>query len=195
MSDWFYKTLEAGNTTVSNLILMNYKGIGLTDEEMMLILHLLRFQSIGKTFPTISELENCMSANASRITCMLQRLIRENFLAIEEQIDVKTGMRSESYSFALLYQKIANYLEDQQTNEIEKIPEQKNLITVFEEEFGRPLSPIECENIIMWIEQDGYSEALILAALREAVISGKLFFRYVDRILYEWSRNNIKTPE
>ena len=195
MSDWFFKTLEAGNTTVSNLILKNYKGIGLSDEEMMLILHLISFQSVGNSFPTISELENCMSANASRIMSLLQRLIRESYLSIEEESDLKTGMRSEWYSFDVLYRKIANYVGDQQPVESAKVPDQKNLITVFEEEFGRPLSPIECENIIMWVEQDGYSESLIFAALREAVISGKLFFRYVDRILYEWSRNHIKTPE
>jgi DNA replication protein len=36
---------------------------------------------------------------------------------------------------------------------------------------------------------------LILAALREAVFSNKLSFRYIDRILLEWQRNRIRTPE
>lgn len=195
MSEWFYKTLEAGNTTLSNLILQNYRKIGLTDEEMMLIIQLISFQNAGNLFPTISELEDRMSANATRIMSLLQRLIREKFLSIEEQVDLKSGMRSEWYSFDFLYQKIASCLEEQSKSPSIPVNEQKNLITVFEEEFGRPLSPIECENIIMWVEQDGYSESLILAALREAVISGKLFFRYIDRILYEWNRNQIRTPE
>lgn len=198
MSEWFYQTLEAGNTTLSNLILNNYGKIGLTDEEMMLILHLLSFQNAGKSFPTIPELEERMSANATRIMGMLQRLIREEYFSIEEQEDMKTGMRSEWYSFDLLYRKIGQLLEEQMKEKKNPIMDgngQKNLMTMFEEEFGRPLSPIECENIIMWVEQDGYSESLIISALREAVISGKLFFRYIDRILYEWNRNQIRTPE
>ena len=36
---------------------------------------------------------------------------------------------------------------------------------------------------------------LIKSALREAVISGKLNFRYIDRILFDWKRNGIKTIE
>ena len=33
------------------------------------------------------------------------------------------------------------------------------------------------------------------AALKEAVMSGKLNFRYIDRILFEWKKNGIKTIE
>ena len=35
----------------------------------------------------------------------------------------------------------------------------------------------------------------MLAALREAVFCGKLSCRYIDRILLEWQRNGIQTPE
>lgn len=65
----------------------------------------------------------------------------------------------------------------------------------FEEEFCRPLSPIEAETLSMWIDQDHHSPELITAALREAVVSGKLNFRYIDRILFEWKRNGIQTIE
>jgi len=34
-----------------------------------------------------------------------------------------------------------------------------------------------------------------LAGLKEAVFAGKVHFRYIDRILLEWSRNRIKTVE
>ena len=65
----------------------------------------------------------------------------------------------------------------------------------FEEEFCRPLSPIEAETLSMWIDQDHHSPELIMAALREAVVSSKLNFRYIDRILFEWKRNGVKTVE
>ena len=38
-----------------------------------------------------------------------------------------------------------------------------------------------------------YSEDLILAALKEAVYNGATNIRYIDTILYEWNKNNLKT--
>jgi DNA replication protein len=46
----------------------------------------------------------------------------------------------------------------------------------------------------MWMEDDHQPE-IIKSALRESVISGKLNFRYIDRILFEWKKNGIKTLE
>ena len=44
-------------------------------------------------------------------------------------------------------------------------------------------------------DQDQHHPNLIQAALREAVMSGKLNFRYIDRILFEWKKNGIKTVD
>ncbi|WP_040951135.1 DnaD domain-containing protein, partial [Gorillibacterium massiliense] len=66
---------------------------------------------------------------------------------------------------------------------------------IFEKEFSRPLTPMELETITGWLDQDGYREELILAALKEAVFAGKLHFRYIDRILLEWQRNRILSAE
>lgn len=54
---------------------------------------------------------------------------------------------------------------------------------------------MELETITSWLDRDGYKEELVLAALKEAVFAGKVHFRYVDRILLEWSRNRITTVE
>ncbi|WP_431804932.1 DnaD domain-containing protein [Halobacillus andaensis] len=66
---------------------------------------------------------------------------------------------------------------------------------MFEQEFGRPLSPFEIENINIWLDQEEQEPALIKAALREAVLMGKLNFKYIDRILREWKRKGIQTVE
>ena len=47
----------------------------------------------------------------------------------------------------------------------------------------------------MWIDDDHHDPVIIKSALREAVISGKLNFRYIDRILFDWKKNGIKTIE
>ncbi len=73
--------------------------------------------------------------------------------------------------------------------------ENRSLFTIFEKEFGRPLSPMECETISGWVDQDKYPEELILLALKESVFAGKIHFRYIDRILLEWARNRVKNAQ
>ena len=65
---------------------------------------------------------------------------------------------------------------------------------VFEKEFGRTLSSMDCEIINAWIE-NGFSEELILSALKEAVYNGATSLRYIDKVLYEWNRKGIKAPD
>ncbi|MNR60303.1 DNA replication protein DnaD [compost metagenome] len=40
-----------------------------------------------------------------------------------------------------------------------------------------------------------YKEELIMTALKEAVFAGKVHFRYIDRILLDWSRNRVSTVD
>jgi len=72
--------------------------------------------------------------------------------------------------------------------------ETTTIYSKFEEEFGRLLSPIEYELINGWIEK-GYKEEIIIEALKEAVFNGVNNFRYIDRILFEWDKKNIKIKE
>jgi DNA replication protein len=80
-------------------------------------------------------------------------------------------------------------------NEMNKKAEETDLYTCFEKEFGRPLSPFECETLGMWMDDDHHDPVIIKAGLKEAVMSGKLNFRYIDRILFEWKKNGINTIE
>mgnify|MGYP000028342882 FL=1 len=66
-----------------------------------------------------------------------------------------------------------------------------NMIDVFEEQFGRPLTPMEFDSIKEWV-QSGYSEEMILKALKEAVKSQVLTLRYIEGILINWAQNGVK---
>ena len=35
--------------------------------------------------------------------------------------------------------------------------EERIYIHIFEQEFGRPLSPLECETLAMWLDQDDHN--------------------------------------
>ena len=90
-----------------------------------------------------------------------------------------------------------NHLEDKtitrscESASAKQEEESLNIVTIFEEQFGRPLSPIELNIIKDWKESD-YSDEMIVKALKEAVKSQVLNFRYVEGILNNWAKNGIK---
>ena len=69
-----------------------------------------------------------------------------------------------------------------------------NIYTIFEKEFGRPLSPVEYEIIKAWITS-GISEELIKGALKEAVFNNVRNLRYIDKILSEWEKKGFKSVD
>lgn len=197
--------LEQGTVPVPAALLKYYRQLGLSETETMVLLHLLCFRTTEqKTFPTMEELQNRMSVSGQETVSCIERLIARRFLTIDEYVDGQTGIRSEAYNLRPLYEKLSLLIvQELEANEevaaaIAENGEERadaELFRVFEQEFGRPLSPMECETISAWLDQDRYSHELILAALKEAVFAGKVNFRYIDRILFEWSRNRVRTVE
>ncbi|MFD1955686.1 DnaD domain protein [Paenibacillus thailandensis] len=196
--------LNEGGIHVSALLLKSYRQLGLSDTEMMLLLQLMLFgEREYIEFPTPEQLAERLGTTPVAVAQMLGRLLRDGFLAIEDEIDPSTGVQSERYSLEGWLLKAAEWAAEdkrrtkQQTN---RKPERRaadpsNLFSVFEQEFGRLLSPMECETISGWLDQDRYSEEIIRFALKEAVFAGKLSLRYIDRILLEWSRNRVTNEE
>jgi DnaD/phage-associated family protein len=62
---------------------------------------------------------------------------------------------------------------------------------LFEQEFGRPLSPLEAEQISELEKEFGFE--LIREALRRAVAQGKRRIRYIRGILENWRAANLRT--
>lgn len=209
--------LNEGTVSVPYLLLKSYPSLGLIDEEAMLLIHLIAFQEReDKGFPTIEELQARMSAKSTFVAETLQKFVKLELLSIEEGID-ESGIRYETYNLQPLYeQMVKSYIDEtlarvddvdnavavshelldnqaETTLWIEESEKSKQIFHAFEQEYARPLSPMEYEAISGWI--DRYNEELILLALREAVFAGKLHFRYIDRILLEWERQRIKTVE
>lgn len=194
IKDKLYNWFKEGSLTIPSVLLTHYSKMGLEEKEVMLLLQLQNFIEKGENFPAPSQIADRMTFEESECLFMIQRLIQRGFVMIEEEIDRTIG--DERYSLQPLYEKmITSYLVSQKQEEAVQVQvEGESLYTVFEQEFGRPLSPFECETLAMW-QDDEHHPDLIKGALRESVISGKINFRYIDRILFEWKKNGIKTVE
>src|SRR5699024_322072 len=49
------------------------------------------------------------------------------------------------------------------------------------------------QTINIWLDEDKIQPNLIKEALREAVLIGKLNFKYIDRMLREWQKKGIRS--
>ena len=69
---------------------------------------------------------------------------------------------------------------------------ESDIYELIQKEFGRTIGSIEIEIINAWLENN-ISEDLIKEALKEAVFNGVFNLRYIDKILYKWEKDGIKT--
>lgn len=174
---------------IPTILLQKYKSLGLNETDVMVILQLFRFQQENKHFPTPMELANCLTINEQECAHVLRRLIQKGFLKIT-QTKREAQPLTESYCLEPLWEKL--FIKQDQPAENEN---EGTIFILFEQEFGRPLSPFEIETINAWLDQDHIAPELIKAGLRESVLMGKLNFKYIDRILRDWQKKGIRTVE
>jgi DNA replication protein len=188
--------LQEGNITVPAILFSEYRNLNINEYELVLLLNIITFLEKGNGFPTPEELSSRMTISVSDCNEMLRRLIQKGFIEITDEYS-HDGIRFEKYSVMPLWERLVEQflMKNKNSKEVNKKAEETDLYTCFEKEFGRPLSPFECESLGMWMDDDHHDPIIIKAALREAVMSGKLNFRYIDRILFEWKKNGIKTIE
>ncbi|MCC3376476.1 DnaD domain-containing protein [Cohnella sp. REN36] len=200
-----------GAVSIPYALLRAYRALKLTDTECMLLLQLIAFRQLEQNdFPTTEQLQERMGAGAATIGQALQRLMKLELVGIDEVTDPVSGVQAERYNLNGLFHRIASLLAagevplrsesaDPTAAKPTVIPPAAagtpSLFGTFEQEFGRPLTPMEVETINGWLDQDRYPEELVLFALKESVFAGKLHFRYIDRILLEWSRNRVQSVE
>ncbi|MEK3881405.1 DnaD domain protein [Paenibacillus sp. PL2-23] len=199
-----------GGVHIPALLLQSYGSLGLSDSEAMLLLQIMLYAHAERNdFPTPEQLAGRMGVQVRTIGTMLGRLMKEGFLTIDDYIDEVTGLQAERYNWSGWHMKAAEWraAEKRQTKRAERQPAAdakrsmspgmpaSDLFSTFEQEFGRLLSPFECDILSKWLEEDKYTEDIILFALKEAVFAGKLSLKYIDRILFEWGRNRVTSVE
>lgn len=198
-----------GSTAIPNILLKVYCLVGISDFQMILLIHLIRFNVEEREFyPSPEMLAESMESEPARIKRELEDLLDKEIVAVSQFYDSSRHLIFEGYDFEPLFSKVSDVWAGIRAREIEESKKLLNshdlaldrldsrmtgLINSFEQEFGRPLSPIEVEQIEQWaVEMD---LPLVVEALKRAVLGGKHNFKYINSILVEWKKNNIRTLE
>lgn len=205
--------LLEGATSIPNILLKVYSRIGVSDYQMMLLIQLIRLHVEEKELmPSPETLAECMESDPARIRREISDMLEKDIIAISRFYDGSRNLILEGYDFEPLFLRVSDIwavLRAREIEESEKLIKSQaglsddldnrfdahavDLITLFENEFGRLLSPIEVEQIDLWASE--MDPLLVVEALKRAVLGGKHNFKYINTILIEWKKNNIRTLE
>lgn len=182
----FIEIFKQGHLVIPLYFLKNYKKLKLTLEEFIFLMYL--YQLRDKSLFNPSKYQEELQMDLSKIMEYIDSLTEKKLIQVEV-IKNEKGLMEEVVLLDGFYRKLTlNMVEE----ENEKSNYQSNIFEVVEKEFGRTLSPMEYEIIKAWLDND-MSEDLIKEAIKEATFNGVSNLRYIDKILYEWGKQGIKT--
>lgn len=158
---------------INTNIVKTISNLDITIKEFMLLLY---FININNSLD-LKNIKDKIGLNDEDILNTYSSLLTKKLISVSL---VKTnGLSSEKINLDMFYDKL---IMNTKTEEVST-----DIYSKFESEFGRVLSPIEYETINRWLSS-GVKEDLILSALKEAVVSGACNLRYIDKIIYSWTK-------
>ena len=186
-TDKLIELMKLGNISIPKYIFQNYKKIGMDDSEFIVMMYLI---NLGEKIPFNPKiLSEELSISQSKILEIINSLSEKQLLSIDIEKN-QIGITEEYISLNAFYNKLSMIMVDM-INKKEENKVDNNLFQIFENEFGRTLSPMEYEIINGWVNEK-FSNAIIIEALKEATFNGVSSLRYIDKILYEWKKKGIK---
>lgn len=173
-------SFKTKNFIINENVVKTIKNLDITLKEFLLLLYFINI----KALLDLNDIKKVLGFNEEEILNTYTSLITKGL--IEVKVFKDSGVVSEVISLDMFYDKLVMNTKNEENN--------TDIYSKFESEFGRSLSPIEYETINRWLE-NGVSEEIITSALKEAVINGASNLRYIDKIIYEWTKKGVKPKE
>ncbi|OIK56818.1 DnaD domain protein [Oenococcus oeni] len=181
-----------GNVDIPTRLLRNYHQIGLSNEDLIVVIQLFAFSREGIKLPSSELISARTNFSQNSIQRILEKLLKHKFISF--------SMNNDAYDLSGLIEKLVgggrvdpNSLSADKS--LSQLGTQKRLYQTFQREFGRMLTPMELQTISEWLKKDQFSPDLVVTALNQAVNAQILNLRYIEKILLNWKHNNVQTKE
>ena len=175
MSD-LRKVFETKDFVINSNIVKSISALDITLDEFLLILYFINISPYLNT----EDVKDKLGFSEEKIFNTFSSLLNKKY--IEMDVSNKNGEVIEKIKLDAIYDRLAFNT----TNE-----SKSDIYSFFEKELARTLSSFEYELINKWLE-NGNSEETIKKALKEAIHNNVRSFKYIDKILYDWSKNGVK---
>ena len=175
-----------GNIVVPMYFFKRYKDLKVTLEEFVFLMYLYNLGNKYLFDP--NKFSSDLNIDLSTVMNYISSLTDKRLIRVEVLKNDK-GLMEEVVILDDFYKKLSLITIGEANNSSSV---DSDIFSIIEKEFGRTLSPIEYEIIKAWLDNN-MSEDLIKEAIKEATFNGVSNLRYIDKILYEWGKNGIKT--
>ena len=177
--------LEEKSLIVNSFFLSVINKLNLDLKEFLFLLY---FVNDNEKLFDVKKISDIVKISESDVLSSFNSLIKKKIIVVESKKN-NNGKISEYIKLDYFYNEIENNIKNDKIDE-----KNDNIYSVFEREFARPISSIEYEIIKAWLDS-GFSEELIKEAIKEATMNNVSNLRYIDKILFEWSKAGIKTSQ
>ncbi len=170
------------NLVVPNILFCNYHSFGMNEKELLFVSYLMSYED--DIIFDLNRFCTYFSCPPTDIMNIVASLTEKRLISLVTKNE--NGKIEEYLDISLITNKLlASLLQEEEDKD--EVVDNSKVYERIEKEFGRTLSPIECETIKHWLDSK-ISEDLIYEALKEAVLNGVNNLKYIDKILVEWKR-------
>ncbi len=177
MSD-LRKIFETKDFIVNANIIKNVNHLDINLDEFLLILYFINISCNLNT----EDIKEKLGFDEEKAINTFSSLVNKKY--IEMVVTNKNGEVIEQINLDPFYDRLVLNSDSEKNNK-------SDIYSLFERELGRTVSSFEYEMINKWLEQ-GVSENTIKEALKEAILNNVRNFKYIDKIVYEWTKNGVK---
>ena len=167
------------------LLLENYKKLKISENELAVIFMIDHLVTQGNPFITADLLSLKMSLDVKEIDTIIADLLTRGFMEYAS-LNGRT-VTSLNPLKEKLFSNFALSVSKESENKKAKEEMLSNIYQSFEAELGRTLQPMEVSTIREWVDL-GYSDEIIINALKEALAQGKRSIKSVDKVLLSWAK-------
>ncbi|MDR0898856.1 MAG: DnaD domain protein [Lactobacillaceae bacterium] len=182
------RILDKGTLQVPLFLIENYRDLNITNDELIILLQVFAFRQIGNPFPTAQVLSERTNFSITKINDLITKLLQKKILSLSSN--------NSQFVFDGLYDLMTSG-QIAITNKADEtsINDRQRIFQIVSNEFGRELSPIEISKINDWFDKDDFNPQLMEYAIETSVLNQKLSINYIDAILRNWKKSNLRTIE
>lgn len=175
--------IQKGYVNVSKMLLENYPMLGLTEQELIIILKLFEMLKNNQVTISVNALSKKTSMSFNECSNVLNGLFNRGLISINLEYN-KQGKAKESFNLDEFIRHLEKHFIDEQHSILvqENEANSKTFVSMVEDTFKRSLTPLELEIILDW-SVNGEKAIAIQQALAMATSANKLNIKYVDACL------------
>ena len=167
------------------LLIENYKKLKISEKELAVIFVVDHMISLGEPFVTGDLLALKMNYDASDIDVILSNLLKKGLIEFvtkgKKTVTTLNPLKEKLYrELEITHDKEKELIKSKQLKE-----QLEHIYSSYEKLLGRSLSPVEISKIKEWVNF-GYTEEMIVDALKDAINKGSKSFRTIDQILLKY---------